>query len=71
VGDTVVVLGKGHESGQEIAGVVHPFDDRTHLRAALMERATSLEATAPGQRPTPIQSAVGHPVTGTNGGDAR
>jgi UDP-N-acetylmuramoyl-L-alanyl-D-glutamate--2,6-diaminopimelate ligase len=71
VGDTVVVLGKGHESGQEIAGVVHPFDDRTHLRAALMERATSLGATAPGQRPTPIQSAVGHPVTDTNGGDAR
>ena len=27
-GDTVVVLGKGHEPGQEIAGVVHPFDDR-------------------------------------------
>jgi len=23
-GDTVVVLGKGHEIGQEIAGVVHP-----------------------------------------------
>jgi UDP-N-acetylmuramoyl-L-alanyl-D-glutamate--2,6-diaminopimelate ligase len=37
VGDTVVVLGKGHESGQEIAGVVHPFDDRVHLRAALVE----------------------------------
>jgi UDP-N-acetylmuramoyl-L-alanyl-D-glutamate--2,6-diaminopimelate ligase len=36
-GDTVVVLGKGHESGQEIAGVVHPFDDRAELRAALME----------------------------------
>ncbi|HEY6739731.1 MAG TPA: UDP-N-acetylmuramoyl-L-alanyl-D-glutamate--2,6-diaminopimelate ligase [Actinopolymorphaceae bacterium] len=26
--DTVLVLGKGHESGQEIRGVVHPFDDR-------------------------------------------
>ncbi|HEY5249667.1 MAG TPA: UDP-N-acetylmuramoyl-L-alanyl-D-glutamate--2,6-diaminopimelate ligase [Dermatophilaceae bacterium] len=38
-GDTVVVLGKGHESGQETAGVVHPFDDRAHLRAALMEYA--------------------------------
>jgi UDP-N-acetylmuramoyl-L-alanyl-D-glutamate--2,6-diaminopimelate ligase len=31
-GDTVVVLGKGHETGQEIAGVVHPFDDRQTVR---------------------------------------
>lgn len=28
VGDTVLVLGKGHETGQEIMGVVHPCDDR-------------------------------------------
>jgi UDP-N-acetylmuramoyl-L-alanyl-D-glutamate--2,6-diaminopimelate ligase len=34
-GSTVLVLGKGHEAGQEIAGVVHPFDDRDELRAAL------------------------------------
>ncbi|MGQ0846395.1 MAG: UDP-N-acetylmuramoyl-L-alanyl-D-glutamate--2,6-diaminopimelate ligase [Sporichthyaceae bacterium] len=34
-GDTVVVAGKGHEQGQEAAGVVRPFDDRTVLRAAL------------------------------------
>ena len=32
---TVVVLGKGHERGQEIAGVVHAFDDREALAAAL------------------------------------
>ena len=31
-GDIVAVLGKGHESGQEIAGVVHPFDDREVIR---------------------------------------
>lgn len=37
-GDTVLVLGKGHEQGQEVAGVVHPFDDRVELRAALAER---------------------------------
>ena len=39
--DTVVVLGKGHESGQEVAGVVHPFDDRAELRAALIEHAAA------------------------------
>ena len=37
-GDVVVIAGKGHETGQEIAGVVHPFDDRDEVRAALAER---------------------------------
>jgi UDP-N-acetylmuramoyl-L-alanyl-D-glutamate--2,6-diaminopimelate ligase len=27
-GDVVAVLGKGHETGQEIAGEVFSFDDR-------------------------------------------
>jgi UDP-N-acetylmuramoyl-L-alanyl-D-glutamate--2,6-diaminopimelate ligase len=27
-GDVVLIAGKGHESGQEVAGVRHPFDDR-------------------------------------------
>ncbi|WP_425545797.1 UDP-N-acetylmuramoyl-L-alanyl-D-glutamate--2,6-diaminopimelate ligase [Aeromicrobium alkaliterrae] len=34
-GDTVVVAGKGHETGQEVDGVVHPFDDRDVVRSAL------------------------------------
>jgi UDP-N-acetylmuramoyl-L-alanyl-D-glutamate--2,6-diaminopimelate ligase len=34
-GDVVVILGKGHESGQEIAGVKHDFDDRLVLAAAI------------------------------------
>ncbi len=34
-GDVVLIAGKGHEQGQEIAGVVHPFDDREVARAAL------------------------------------
>ena len=36
--DTVVILGKGHEQGQEIAGVVQPFDDRLVLAAAIERR---------------------------------
>ncbi len=35
--DTVVILGKGHEPGQEIRGAVMPFDDRAVLGAALTE----------------------------------
>jgi UDP-N-acetylmuramoyl-L-alanyl-D-glutamate--2,6-diaminopimelate ligase len=33
--NTVLVLGKGHEVGQDIGGTIHPFDDRDALRAAL------------------------------------
>jgi UDP-N-acetylmuramoyl-L-alanyl-D-glutamate--2,6-diaminopimelate ligase len=34
-GDVVVIAGKGHETGQEIGGVVHPFSDHDELRAAI------------------------------------
>jgi UDP-N-acetylmuramoyl-L-alanyl-D-glutamate--2,6-diaminopimelate ligase len=39
-GDVLVVAGKGHEQGQTVAGVVHPFDDVAETVAALgLERA--------------------------------
>ena len=38
VGDVLVVAGKGHEPGQTIAGVVHPFDDAAETAAALISR---------------------------------
>jgi UDP-N-acetylmuramoyl-L-alanyl-D-glutamate--2,6-diaminopimelate ligase len=41
-GDVVVIAGKGHEFGQEIAGRVTPFDDRDVARDALrILRATA------------------------------
>lgn len=41
-GDVVVIAGKGHEQGQETAGIVEPFDDRVVAREAL--RAAGLAA---------------------------
>ena len=35
VSDTILVAGKGAETGQQIGGIVHPFDDRLRLRDAL------------------------------------
>jgi UDP-N-acetylmuramoyl-L-alanyl-D-glutamate--2,6-diaminopimelate ligase len=37
-GDVIAVLGKGHERGQEVGGVIMPFDDRVELAAALAAR---------------------------------
>lgn len=36
-GDVVIILGKGHELGQEINGVMYPFDDRLELARAIEE----------------------------------
>jgi len=37
-GDVIALLGKGHERGQEVAGITSAFDDRVELAAALAER---------------------------------
>jgi UDP-N-acetylmuramoyl-L-alanyl-D-glutamate--2,6-diaminopimelate ligase len=39
-GDTLLVAGKGHETGQEVAGTVHPFDDREVLLEVLAALGT-------------------------------
>ncbi|MCQ2965348.1 MAG: UDP-N-acetylmuramoyl-L-alanyl-D-glutamate--2,6-diaminopimelate ligase [Alphaproteobacteria bacterium] len=36
-GDTLVIAGKGHEIGQMIKGINHPFDDRVEARKAIIE----------------------------------
>ncbi|HEX6844930.1 MAG TPA: UDP-N-acetylmuramoyl-L-alanyl-D-glutamate--2,6-diaminopimelate ligase [Actinomycetota bacterium] len=38
-GDVVVIAGKGHEQGQDVGGVVSPFDDREVARETLRGRA--------------------------------
>jgi len=36
-GDCILLMGKGHESGQEISGVVTPFDDRIELANSIKQ----------------------------------
>lgn len=38
-GDVLLLAGKGHETGQEIDGKVHPFDDFAELDRAIREIA--------------------------------
>jgi UDP-N-acetylmuramoyl-L-alanyl-D-glutamate--2,6-diaminopimelate ligase len=40
-GDVVVIAGKGHERGQEVAGRVLPFDDREVAGEALRALRTT------------------------------
>jgi UDP-N-acetylmuramoyl-L-alanyl-D-glutamate--2,6-diaminopimelate ligase len=46
-GDGLVIAGKGHERGQEIAGAVHPFDDAEIARAAV----AALDGAGAGEAP--------------------
>jgi len=39
LGDAVLILGKGHETGQEVNGQKIPFSDVAELKRALGERS--------------------------------
>jgi UDP-N-acetylmuramoyl-L-alanyl-D-glutamate--2,6-diaminopimelate ligase len=45
-GDTVLIAGKGHETGQEVGGVMLPFDDVTVLREVLSARGFTVDPVA-------------------------
>jgi UDP-N-acetylmuramoyl-L-alanyl-D-glutamate--2,6-diaminopimelate ligase len=60
-GDVIVVAGKGHETGQYVAGAVLPFDDRQVTAAALAQRERyQRERDQPGQD-QPGQDQPGSP----------
>ena len=42
-GDVLVVAGKGHEQGQDIGGVIRPFDDADVSRRAVADLAGGAE----------------------------
>jgi UDP-N-acetylmuramoyl-L-alanyl-D-glutamate--2,6-diaminopimelate ligase len=45
-GDVVVVAGKGHEGGQQIGSVVHPFDDRRVIEEILEQSSRGGDGVA-------------------------
>ena len=45
-GDTVVIAGKGHETGQTVAGVTVAFDDRAVVREELAALTASSAASS-------------------------
>ncbi len=49
---TLLVAGKGHERGQDVAGTVHPFDDREVAAVALRQVATEILPDDEPDRPT-------------------
>jgi UDP-N-acetylmuramoyl-L-alanyl-D-glutamate--2,6-diaminopimelate ligase len=55
-GDVIVVAGKGHETGQYVAGTVLPFDDRQVTAAALSQLAQGQPAQGQPARSQPARS---------------
>ncbi|WP_344298152.1 UDP-N-acetylmuramoyl-L-alanyl-D-glutamate--2,6-diaminopimelate ligase [Sinomonas flava] len=45
--DVILVAGRGHETVQEVSGVDHALDDRTELRAAMVEHGFTVVGAEP------------------------
>ena len=58
-GDVIVVAGKGHETGQYVAGAVLPFDDRQVTAAALAQRERDQRERDQRERDQPGQDRPG------------
>jgi UDP-N-acetylmuramoyl-L-alanyl-D-glutamate--2,6-diaminopimelate ligase len=58
-GDTVLVLGKGHEQGQEVSGLVQPFDDRVVVQEVLRQMSDRIDQTGSSGRADPGQGGAG------------
>ena len=63
-GDVVLVAGKGHETGQYVAGTVLPFDDRAVTAAALAWRGITLGRRRGGPVMIPLSLAEIAALTG-------
>jgi UDP-N-acetylmuramoyl-L-alanyl-D-glutamate--2,6-diaminopimelate ligase len=58
-GDVILLVGKGHERSQEIAGTKHAWDDAAELRRALAARAAPSSSSTPRDHATGAE-AFGH-----------
>ena len=72
-GDAVVIAGKGHEQGQDVGGVIHPFSDRLELTDAItaaLRADPGADQTADETDATAVRGGAAR-VSGVRGSDAR
>jgi UDP-N-acetylmuramoyl-tripeptide--D-alanyl-D-alanine ligase len=68
-GDVLLIAGKGHETGQKIAGKIIPFDDRLHAKYAVeMADFGKSEVKSLSNKPIWTSEEVAHATSGTTSG---